>query len=311
MNLLYQDLNNEEKMISFWIILTGALVAVSAGLLGCFLVLRRMSMVGDAISHAVLPGIVIAFLISGNREPLTILIGASILGLLTTFIIEYLHKKAKVQGDAAIGVTYTFLFAVGVILLSLFAGQVDIDQDCVLYGEIAYVPIDTWITASGINLGPRPIYLLGGLLIVIVLFIIFFYKQLSLTAFDPGFASAIGISTVLWHYLLMGLVSITTVVSFESVGAILIINFLIGPPAIAYLITKSLKRMLIYTVIIGILIAFFGYQIAAYLDVSVAGCMAVTTGIIFGFCFIYTRYNSKMKKKYIELSGIPQAVKTV
>src|SRR5690606_24945826 len=115
-------------MVLFWIILTGALVAISAGLLGCFLVLRRMSMIGDAISHAVLPGIVIAYLISGSREPITVLIGASVLGLVTTFMIEYLQKKAKVQGDAAIGVTYTFLFAVGIILISLFAGQVDIDQ---------------------------------------------------------------------------------------------------------------------------------------------------------------------------------------
>lgn len=274
-------------MISFWIILTGALVAVSAGLLGCFLVLRRMSMIGDAISHAVLPGIVIAFLVSGNREPLTVLIGASALGLLTAFIIEYLSKNVKVQGDAAIGITYTFLFAVGIILLSIFAGQVDIDQDCVLYGEIAYVPIDTIITDSGINMGPRPIYLLGTLLIVIVVFIALFYKQLSITAFDPGFASAIGISTVLWHYLLMGLVSITTVISFESVGAILIINFLIGPPSIAYLLTKSLKRMLLLTVGIGILISFIGYYIALYLDVSVAGSMAVTTGILFASCLSY------------------------
>src|SRR5690606_19098809 len=119
----------------------------------------------------VLPGIVIAFLISGSRDPLAVLIGASALGLLTTFIIEYLSKKAKVQGDAAIGITYTFLFAIGIILLSLFAGQVDIDQDCVLYGEIAYVPVDTIITDSGVNMGPRPVYLLGTLLIIIVIFI--------------------------------------------------------------------------------------------------------------------------------------------
>src|SRR5690606_35571741 len=134
-------------------------------------------------------------------------------------------------------------------------------QDCVLYGEIAYVPIDTLITESGVNLGRRPVYLIGSLLIIIVLFITLFYKQLSLTAFDPAFASAIGISTVLWHYLLLGLVSITTVISFESVGAILIINFLIGPPTIACLITDNLKKMLLYTVLIGILISFFGYGI--------------------------------------------------
>ena len=298
-------------MISFWIILTGALVAVSAGLLGCFLVLRRMSMIGDAISHAVLPGIVIAFLVSGNREPLTVLIGASALGLLTTFIIEYLSKKVKVQGDAAIGITYTFLFAVGIILLSLFAGQVDIDQDCVLYGEIAYVPIDTIITDSGINMGPRPVYLLGTLLIVIVVFIVLFYKQLSITAFDPGFASAIGISTVLWHYLLMGLVSITTVISFESVGAILIINFLIGPPSIAYLLTKSLKRMLLLTVAIGILISFIGYHIALYLDVSVAGSMAVTTGILFASCLGYKAIVKKSTRQNLLTKQPLETLETV
>lgn len=281
-------------MVLFWIILTGALVAVSAGLLGCFLVLRRMSMIGDAISHAVLPGIVIAYLVSGNREPLTMLIGAGSLGLVATFMIEYLRKKAKVQGDAAIGVTFTFLFSIGIILISLFANQVDIDQDCVLYGEIAYVPIDTLITDSGQNIGPRPVYLLGGMLIVIVAFIYLFFKQLSLSAFDPAFATAIGISTTLWHYLLMGLVSMTTVVSFESVGAILIINFLIGPPSIAYLLTESLKKMLLYTVIIGIVVAIIGGLAAAYLDVSVAGSMAVTTGILFALVFINSRLSSKM-----------------
>jgi len=282
-------------MVLFWIILTGALVAISAGLLGCFLVLRRMSMIGDAISHAVLPGIVIAYLISGSREPITVLIGASVLGLVTTFMIEYLQKKAKVQGDAAIGVTYTFLFAVGIILISLFAGQVDIDQDCVLYGEIAYVPIDTIITDSGKNIGPKPVYLLGGMLVVILLFIRLFFKQLSITAFDPSFATAIGISTSLWHYLLMGLVSMTTVISFESVGAILIINFLIGPPAVAYLLTESLKKMLLYTVLIGVTIAIIGGLVAAYLDVSVAGTMAVTTGMIFAFTLFYSRLSKRVR----------------
>lgn len=281
-------------MVLFWIILTGALVAVSAGLLGCFLVLRRMSMIGDAISHAVLPGIVIAYLVSGDREPFTMLIGAGALGLVATFMIEYLRKKAKVQGDAAIGVTFTFLFAIGIILISLFANQVDIDQDCVLYGEIAYVPIDTLITDGGQNIGPRPIYLLGGMLIVIVAFIYLFFKQLSLTAFDPAFATAIGISTTVWHYLLMGFVSMTTVVSFESVGAILIINFLIGPPSIAFLLTESLKKMLLYTVIIGIAIAIIGGLVAAYLDVSVAGSMAVTTGVLFALVFIYLRLSRKL-----------------
>lgn len=285
-------------MIEFWIILAGALVAVSAGLLGCFLVLRKMSMLGDAISHSVLPGIVIAVLISGSRDSFTMIIGAGILGLITTFIIEYFQKKANLQSDSAIGVTFTFLFAVGIILISLFAGFIDIDQDCVLYGEIAYIPIDTWILESGTNMGPRAIYILGTLLILVFLFIVLFYKQLSLTSFDPAFASAIGVSTVFWHYALMSLISITTVVSFDSVGAILIINFLIGPPSIAYLLTESLKRMMVYTVVIGIVISVLGYLMAAYWDVSVAGSMATMTGMLFVISYFYSKRKQLSSKRY-------------
>lgn len=278
-------------MIAFWIILTGSLVAITCGLLGCFLVLRKMSMVGDAISHAVLPGIVIAFLLSGSRETLPMLLGAGATGLLATFLIEYFHRRAGLQTDAAIGVVFTFLFAVGIILISAFAGQVDIDQDCVLYGEIAYVPIDLWVTAGGTIMGPRPVYILSGVLLLVAAFIGLGYKELKLTSFDPAFASALGISTALWHYLLMAAVSITTVSSFESVGAILVIAFLIGPPATAYLLTHDLKRMLAITVVLGIFIAFTGYWMAYWLNASIAGCMAVVTGGCFAGVFTVQRMN--------------------
>lgn len=279
-------------MIAFWIILTGSLVAITCGLLGCFLVLRKMSMVGDAISHAVLPGIVIAFLLSGSRDTLPMLLGAGATGLMATFLIEYFHRRARLQTDAAIGVVFTFLFAIGIILISVFAGEVDIDQDCVLYGEIAYVPIDLWITDLGINMGPRPIYVLTTVLLLVFLFIKLGYKELKLTSFDPEFAAAIGISTGLWHYLLMAAVSLVTVSSFESVGAILVIAFLIGPPTIAYLLTQDLKRMLWITVGLGIFIAFTGYWLAYWLNASIAGCMAVVVGVCFVAAFIRYRIAS-------------------
>lgn len=285
-------------MIAFWIILTGALVAITCGLLGCFLVLRKMSMVGDAISHAVLPGIVIAFLLSGSRETLPMLFGAGATGMLATFIIEYVHRRAKLQTDAAIGVTFTFLFAIGIILISVFAGEVDIDQDCVLYGEIAYVPIDTWITRSGYLMGPRPVYILSSVLLLVVLFITMGYTELKLTSFDPGFAAAIGISTALWHYLLMAAVSIVTVSSFESVGAILVVAFLVGPPATAYLLTNDLKRMLWITVVLGVFIAFSGYWLAYWLNASIAGSMAVMVGLCFAIAFIRYQISSPRTKGF-------------
>ncbi|WP_040497438.1 metal ABC transporter permease [Fulvivirga imtechensis] len=274
-------------MHALQIILTGSIVAISCGLLGCYLILRRMAMVGDAISHAVLPGIVIAFLLTGARDSATMVIGAGILGVLTTFLIEFFHKKGRLQTDASIGVTFTWLFAIGVILISAFAGKVDLDQDCVLYGEIAYVPLDLWITESGLIMGPRVLYTTGAVLVVILIFILFGYKELFLTTFDPAYASAIGISTALWHYLLMGAVSITTVASFEAVGAILVVALLIAPPATAYLLTENFKFMLVTTVALGILVSFSGYYIAVWLDGSIAGAMASVAGILFGMAFLF------------------------
>ncbi|WP_299761739.1 metal ABC transporter permease [uncultured Pontibacter sp.] len=275
-------------MNAFWIILTGSLVATCCSLLGCYLILRRMAMVGDAISHAVLPGIVIAFLFTGSRDSVPMLIGAGLLGVLTTFLIEFFHRYARVQADASIGVTFTWLFAIGIILISVFAGQVDLDQDCVLYGEIAYVPLDLWITEGGLSLGPGTVWTLGFVTILIILFITFGYKELFLTAFDPAFAAAIGISTTAWYYSLMTAVSLTTVASFESVGAILVVALLVAPPATAYLLTDKFKSMLLISVLAGIIASVAGYYLAVWIDGSIAGAIATVTGIEFTLAFLFS-----------------------
>ena len=271
-------------MTAFWIIFAGSLVAISCGLLGCYLILRKMAMVGDAISHAVLPGIVIAYLVSGTRESVVMLIGAIVLGLFSTMLIEFLHRKAKLQTDASIGVTFTWLFAAGVILLSLFAGQVDLDQECVLYGEIAYVPLDMMALPGG-WLVPRVAFLLLLVLLAILVFIGFAYKELLITTFDPQFAAAAGFTTLIWHYLLMGMVSMVTVASFEAVGAILVVAFLVVPPATAYLLTHNFRKMLWLTASIGILAAISGYYLAAWLNGSIAGAMASVCGLFFLLAF--------------------------
>ncbi|MCR6640286.1 MAG: metal ABC transporter permease [Sporocytophaga sp.] len=292
-------------MSSFWIILTGALVAVTCSLLGCYLILRRMAMVGDAISHAVLPGIVLAFLISGSRQTIPMLIGAGFLGILTTFLIEFLHKKARLQEDASIGVTFTWLFALGVILISVFANKVDIDQECVLYGEIAYVPLDLWITDAGLNLGPQAIWIMGSILILVLITILTSYKELLVTTFDPSYAAAIGYSTAFWHYVLMSMVSLATVASFESVGAILVVAFLIVPAATAYLLTDRFGLMLVLAAIFGILSAVSGYVLASQIDGSIAGAMATMTGVIFALVFIFSpKYGLFRKKSQTDKTGM-------
>lgn len=277
-------------MDAFIIILTGSLVAVSCALLGTFLILRKMSMVGDAISHSVLPGIVIAFLIAGSMQSVWMLVGAGILGILTTFLIEFFHQKGRLQTDASIGVTFTWLFALGVILVTYYAGNAHIDQDCILYGEIAYVPIDLMYGSDGNAIGPKAVIILSFVLIIILLFLSLFYKELFITTFDPSFAKAIGISSSKWHYVLMGLVSLTTVASFESVGAILVVALLIAPAASAYLITNKLKAMLVISSVFGIVSSFAGYWLSYFLDGSIAGAMVTVSGVIFGVCYAIVQF---------------------
>jgi manganese/zinc/iron transport system permease protein len=284
-------------MDAFIIILTGSLVAVSCSLLGNYLILRKMAMVSDAISHAVLPGIVVAFMISGGADSFGMLIGAGLVGVLTTFLIEFFHRSGKLQTDASIGVTFTWLFAIGVILISYYAGDAHIDQDCVLYGEIAYVPLDLIALPCGSFLGPRALIVMSVVLILILLFIGLNYKELYITTFDPEFAQATGFKTQVWHYLLMSMVSLTTVASFESVGAILVVALLIAPPATAYLISSQLHHMLWLSAALGITASISGYYLAFAIDGSIAGAIATVTGIQFGLVFVIQQLLTSRKKR--------------
>lgn len=263
------------------ILITAAFTASACALVGTFLVLRRLAMLGDAISHAVLPGIVLAFLLTGSRDILPMLLGAGAMGLLTVLLTDALNRHGKLQSDASMGVTFTWLFALGVILVTRYTGQVDLDVDCVLYGDILYAPFDT-VTYLGQNLGPRSAWLLGAITLLNTAFILLGYKQLKITTFDPALAAALGINTALWHYLLMTAVSLTTVAAFESVGAILVVAMLTIPPNIAYLYTRRLSTMLLLAVLAGVLSALLGYLLAWWLDASIAAAIGVTAGLLYG-----------------------------
>ncbi|MBD3109947.1 metal ABC transporter permease [Bacillus sp. AGMB 02131] len=280
--------------MSFWIILIGALVACACSIVGCFLVLRKMSMVGDAISHSVLPGIVIVFLLSGSRDTIFMLTGAIVFGLLTVYLIS-LFRNSWVQDDAAIGVVFTALFAVGVVLVSLYTRQVHIDLDHVLYGEIAYAPWNV-VTIGGGDLGPQAVWLVGAVLLVNIIIISLFYKQFKLCSFDPVMAAALGVSVIFFHYLLMTLVSVTTVVSFDSVGAILVVGMLIVPAATAYLLTEQLSKMILISCLIGVACSFFGYYGAVLLDASIAGCMIAVAGILFVMALFFSPSHGVVSK---------------
>jgi len=265
---------------AFWIVLTGALATGSCALLGTFLVLRKMSLLGDALSHAVLPGIAIAFLFADSRAIVPMFVGAAICGLVTTLLVETFHRKWNVQEDASIGIVFTALFALGVVIITVFAGQVDLDQECVLYGEIAYTPWDLLILGDS-EYGPRPVWILSGVFLLDLFFVLFFYKELKIASFDPAMAVAVGINATLMHYLLMGAVSLTTVAAFESVGAILVVAMLIVPGATAYLWSDKLHVILVLSVSFGFVSALGGYWMASLWDSSIAGAMVAVVGAIF------------------------------
>lgn len=284
-----------------WIVLAGALASVSCALLGTFLVMRRMSLLGDALSHAVLPGIVIAFMLSESRAILPMFLGAAAFGLITTILVENLHRRWHVPEDASIGIVFTALFAIGVILVSGYAGHVDLDQECVLYGEIAYTPFDT-ITLFGIDWVPRPVWILGGALLLNLLFIGLFYKELVIASFDPAMAVSVGISASLVHYLLMGAVSVTTVAAFESVGAILIVAMLIVPGAAAYLWSDRLPRILALAALFGLVAAVGGYLLAGLWNSSIAGAMVVVLGGEFALSVLLAPRQGMLGKAWMRAS---------
>lgn len=290
-------------MNDMWIILIGALVACSCSIVGCFLVLRKMSMIGDAISHSVLPGIVLAFLFSGgSRDSHFMMLGAAALGLITVFLIQ-MFQNSGVQSDASIGVVFTALFAVGVVLVSIFTREVDLDLDCVLYGEIAYAPWDTFEIA-GKSLGPRAVWGVGASLLLNIIVIGLFYKQFKLCSFDPALAAALGIPVALFHYLLMGLVSVSTVASFESVGAILVVGMIIVPAATAYLLTEKLSIMIAISMVIGIISSVVGYYVAYLFDASIAGSMITVAGAIFLLVFLLSPTHGVVMKKWRKMKMV-------
>jgi manganese/zinc/iron transport system permease protein len=262
----------------------GALVGMAASLLGVFLVLRRTSMLTDAISHSILLGIVLVFFITGDAHSPFYVLGAASAGVLTVFLTELLYKSGRVKEDAAIGLVFPALFALAVLLINLFARNVHIDVHAVLLGEIAFAWLDT-TTFMGLEV-PRSLLTMGVITLVNALFVVFFYKELKLVSFDPGLALALGFSPTALHYALLTLTSITAVGAFDAVGAILFIAFVIVPPAAAYLLTDRLAMMILLSMVIAILSSLTGYALAVAWDVSIGGMMATMTGVFLALSFI-------------------------
>ncbi len=274
------------SITQFEIQMIAAVAAVACALPGVFLVLRRMAMMSDAISHTVLLGIVVGFFLVEDINSPLLIVGAAIMGLITVSLVELVNKTRLVAEDAAIGLVFPALFSIAVILISRYAGDVHLDTDAVLLGELAFAPFER-MEVAGWDIGPVALYVMGGILVLNLLFITLFYKELKLATFDAGLAAALGFSPGLIHYGLMGMVSITAVGAFDTVGSILVVALMIAPPVSAYLLTDDLPRMLGLSALFAVVGAIGGYWLAHWLDANIAGSMATTFGIIFGLVFLF------------------------
>jgi manganese/zinc/iron transport system permease protein len=262
-----------------------AVTAAACALPGVFLVLRRMSLMSDAISHSILLGIVLAFFVTENIASPLLIAAAAATGVLTVTLVEALHRTRRVKEDAAIGLVFPALFSVGVILISRYAGSVHLDVDAVLLGELAFAPFNR-LVIGGTDVGPRTLWVMIAVLLLNAAFIVAFYKELKLTTFDAALAGALGFAPGLIHYAFMTLVSVTAVGAFDAVGSVLVVALMIAPPAAAYLLTDRLPRMIMLSVAIGVASALAGYWMSYLFDVSIAGSMATMTGVAFGIVFL-------------------------
>lgn len=284
--------------MDLWTLFTALTCGLVCSLAGCWLVLKRMSMMADAISHSVLPGLIGAFLITGSRDPSTMLFGAVVAALVTIGLTRLSHNLAKIQEEASLGISFSLLFALGVLLATRYASQVDLDPGCILYGNIETIVFDTVLIFQQ-EIPKVLINLLGyGLLSGLIFFV--FRRFFLVSVFDPSFGKVIGTFPSFSQTILLVLIACCTVVCFEAVGSILVIALMVVPAASAQLLTKKLNHFFSISALLGLFASFLGYLAAIIVDTSVAGCTATILGMIYTLCAVFYSIKQKDKTKALK-----------
>lgn len=276
-------------------ILVAVLSATSCGLLGNFLVLRRQALIGDAISHVVLPGIVGGFLIAGTISTLPLMLGAMTAAVIAAGLIEIIRRAGRLEAGAAMGVVFTTMFAAGIVLLEQTgASNAHIDSEHALYGNLEstlWLGISGWadvLTWKALSQLPRQLITLAGVTLAIALLITVFFKELKVTTFDPGLAASLGLPVRTVSTVLIVVVALAAVAAFEAVGSILVIAMFICPAATARMLTDNLARQLWLSVLVAVIAGIGGYTLAAFgpqilgsaNSLSAAGMIAVVAGAL-------------------------------
>ncbi len=264
----------------FMLGLGGFLAALPCSQVGTFLVIRRMSLVGDAMSHSVLPGIVLGFLISKSLSSPWLILGAGLAGFVTTVLIELIHQKSRIKQDAAIGVVFTTLFAFGVLLISRVSDKVDLDTDCVLHGDLEHLVQSDLVSFFSVSI-PAPLLSLFVVALMVVGIVTLFYRVLFVVSFDTALASSLRYRPILSHYLLMALTSFVVVAAFQVVGAILVVSLLILPGATASLCAVRLPKVLLIAALHSLLSSVGGVCLAVWTDMNTGASIVLFGAFLF------------------------------
>ncbi len=293
-------MNPHLSIDELWVITTAAVCAVACAIPGVFLMLKRSSLLGDAISHAILPGLALAFMVFESRNPIVMMLGALVAGILAAVCSTSLKGLRVIKEDAALGIVFTSFFALGVILISWAARSVDLDPGCVLYGLIEFSSFDT-LRIFSFDL-PRSFVVLSIIALTNAALVTLFFKELIISTFDHQLASTLGFKPRLLDYALIVMVTITAVASFEAVGSILVVSMLITPAAAAYLLSTRLSHIILFSVLIGVCSAIGGYAGALTLNTSVAGMMSVTAALFFVAALFFSPTDGVIKNRISALS---------
>lgn len=262
------------------ILIIAILTSTSCAILGNFLVTRKLSMMTDTISHTVLFGIVMTFFIVHEINSPYLILGATIMGLITVWLTETLLSTKLISSDSTLGIIFPFFFSMAVIAINLYAANSRIGTDTVLLGELAFAPFKRYFI-NGIDIGAQAMWISLFMLILNVLVVTFMYKELTIATFDETSSKLMGYSPRLIHYILMTLVSLTAVTSFQSIGSILLISFMIAPASSGALLTKTFENRIKVSVLISVISSIIGIITAIKLDTSLTGTISATLSIIF------------------------------
>ena len=266
--------------IEFWTLAIAIVTAVSCAICGVLLIVNREAMVSEGLSHAVLPGIILAFIMIRDRSSPLLILSAGGAGLLMVLLVQAIQRTRLVKDDASLGIVFPALFSIGIVMASRELGNTHFHAHCIIDGNLALAPLDRW-TIGGTDVGPSPFYAMAGVLLIVIGFIWLLFKELKLMVFDAGLSRSLGFRPALLHIVWLGLVSMTTVSAFETAGSILVVALMITPPAAAYLLTDDLKKMLGISAALGIASAVGGFYLGLWLDVAPTGPMSSVSGAIF------------------------------